>query len=441
MKASTSSFNKDPEAVSNFLCFAFFIFGICQLIPWNVFIKSAPYYGLKMSNSRWAEGMGGYISFTFTGANFAGMVFWVLFAFEGKIMDARGRVITGMTGSLICLSLLGLLTWIDVADGILFPSLMILAGVSGLSVSLMTKGLFNIVACLPPRLTAFLIGGQAFAGLLVSLINILCVLVQWDSNATNSFEIALCFFIGTGIVACADMIFFTLFCLSNHNGSLLNKAIIHPKSSKGHSKKDLRHLWDVFRSISGLSFGITSTLAATICIYATFVAATSSAPNDALASKLRIPFLFAMYDFGDLLGRALPTIKLFTINPKSKLLIITPWIRWVIFLPIFCFFPQSISPIYNNGTIGSDIPYVLLCFIFALSNGYLCSVLIMSAPIHASRPELMASAQSASGSIVAPDEKATSARKEVSGSVMGLFLNLGLVTGAMCSLLLTQLVD
>ena len=67
-----------------------------------------------------------------------------------------------------------------------------------------------------------------------------------------------------------------------------------------------------------------------------------------------------------------------------------------------------------------DYAYFLMLFLFALSNGYAHALLLMNAPVMAARKLKVKDGQSA-------DPRATA------GTIMGLFINLGLASGSLLS--------
>ena len=105
-----------------------------------------------------------------------------------------------------------------------------------------------------------------------------------------------------------------------------------------------------------------------------------------------------------------------------------PWLRILIFLPVFMLsdmhgtsgFFRSVVPIL----IRYDVIYLFFVFLFGASNGYCCTLLMMLCPDRATKRFLQISPAGATG----VDECRAQA-----GSIMGLFINFGLVAGSLAS--------
>lgn len=451
MKGSNA--NKQNLATSqNFLYSSFVLFGLCQLLPWNLYIKSVPYFRVHLSNSHWSQDIASYISSAYTTANFIGIVILVLLRWDERFLGAKGRALSGMTANLISLTLMGIISLLEFPSLTLVISLGVLCAFSGLGVSFMTKGLFNIVACLPPKLTPPLFGGQAIAGLLVSLINVFSLLMnRTQSQVPGSQVTAAYFFIGSGIMVIAIIVF--SICFFGKRNSQTDNGETEERLGLGLGKKTgWNEMIEVWWRILPFALGITSTMAATIAVFATFITLPRTFTSSRFWSLFYSPFIFVSFDIGDLMGRTLPTIKCLLPTHGSKLLLSSPWLRWIIFLPLFLVFSPagmtslSLSTPSTSSFKIVDIIYFAVCFVFGISNGYVCTVLLMQAPLAASprcveiipQESEMSSEQVVDTEL--PSHTNNIAQKEIAGSLMGLFLNLGLVLGAVCSFCFRRLI-
>jgi len=124
---------------------------------------------------------------------------------------------------------------------------------------------------------------------------------------------------------------------------------------------------------------------------------------------------FLVYNLGDYLGRTIsaqPCLR----KPGSKLCLIIAVLR-IVFIPLLMV--CNAAPDTRTHTpilISSDPIYVALMTVFAISNGYLTSVVMVSAP-----------------------RRVESHQQETAANLMAGILGLGLATGAALSALLVQL--
>jgi hypothetical protein len=193
----------------------------------------------------------------------------------------------------------------------------------------------------------------------------------------------------------------------------------------------------VFSRIRWFAVGILLTLGITISIVAAFLTSPRRflGPNDGIIALYYVPLIFIIYDAGDFLGRWLPAFSFLAGHPKSLFVQISPWLRAIVFIPLFMFFaPVNIgrtieesTGVFSLGT--ADLFYAFLSFTFGVSNGYCCTALLMHAP------SLAISGQSTvtvDGTTINVDSKW---ERESCGSVMGLFLTTGLLLGSVSSFL------
>lgn len=119
-----------------------------------------------------------------------------------------------------------------------------------------------------------------------------------------------------------------------------------------------------------------------------------------------IPFGFLIWNLGDLLGRILCGFKRFQLA-QPKLLALCSFAR-IAFIPLY--FLCNIKG--NGAVVESDLFYWVVGLTFGISNGWVGSNVMMTAPVYVDEGE-----------------------KEACGGFMGLCLVAGLATGSMASFL------
>lgn len=121
---------------------------------------------------------------------------------------------------------------------------------------------------------------------------------------------------------------------------------------------------------------------------------------------------YLIFSSGDYIGRVLSGIVQWPRNNPWCVIVLS--VARVIFIPALMFCnaqPRHHLPVY----IHSDIYYILITIVFAISNGYLCNIAFILAP-----------------TVVDPQER------EVASAMMGAFLGMGLTTGAALSLYMVK---
>ena len=97
-------------------------------------------------------------------------------------------------------------------------------------------------------------------------------------------------------------------------------------------------------------------------------------------NDLFVPFSFLMFNLNDFIGRSLAgccSARLSRGREGHTALVASAWVRWI-FFPLFmlCNVDKTQLPIVFT----SDAFPIIFMVIFALSNGYLSSVMMMTAP-------------------------------------------------------------
>lgn len=188
----------------------------------------------------------------------------------------------------------------------------------------------------------------------------------------------------------------------------------------------------VIRKCGGLIFAVAYVFAITLAVFPSITALIKSVvrhdPDDSqriitdgnrfLDDDVFVAFHFVLFNVGDWVGRTLPifpSMRTF----KTKLLVLYSLAR-TLFVPAFLMCNVVVSDRKMAAVIDNDVIYMLLVWIFAVSNGWLGSLTMMAAP---------------------QQESITSAtEKSLIGSVMSFSLLVGLAVGGSASFILRAIV-
>lgn len=414
---------------------SFFLFGLAQLLPWNLYMKSVPFFRTKLAGSHFADNMAGSMSSAFTTCNMIAMIVLVIFRVDEWAMSTSSRVVLGISGNaLLILAMIGL-CFVNVSDEKLFWMVISIVGMAGLFTSFMMKGLYGMLAKFPSTMTPALLSGQAAVGFIISSANLLSTFINRGKSA-DQIGTVIYFTVGVSIMLLAVSVYIWNYYRSPVFREYMGIAMIgdEENSSEKMHRAPFRMLLRVLKRLRWYALGIMMALAVTINIFATFITSPRVAfAKDSFMTEydyLYGPVIFILYDIGDLLGRWLPAIPSVASSAKNlRFVEIFPWFRLVV-LPLFF----AISPLEIGG-IGpkpeylgrEDFTYALLVFLFGFSNGYSNTLLLMHAPsVGVKKDPLM---MSMSPTLCEKLER------ESCGSLMGLFLNFGLVIGSYSSFL------
>lgn len=261
-------------------------------------------------------------------------------------------------------------------------------------------GLLGVAGKFPPKYMGGVFSGQALGGIFASGTNI--VLLALGANVVNAafydFLIAV-IFLGTALVTYLMVTrseFFQHFADENsaktvmklpEDGKLLGEmepgvALIQPKSV---------NLWSVFVQILFYAIAVFSIFTVTLgCFPSITVLVESSYLGTTWGDVYFIPVAcFLLFNVGDFLGR---TAAEFLKWPKpgraGMIIVLLISLARFAFIPLFIFCNINDSNRNVSMTVfGADWAYFLIMSMFSLSNGYLASICMISAPQLLKTPE------------------------------------------------------
>lgn len=430
------------------LYLSFILFGLAQLLPWNVYLKSVPYFRMRMEDVPVAGWVSTCMASAYSLCNFGTTLVLVLLRWDEFVLGTPGRICIGITGNALLMLLMASVVMLSSLPPMtLFALTVTISALAGSVTAMLIKGLLGMAACFPPNLTPAMVAGQAVAGLLVSVASLFSALSNGGGDVSASSAGPVAYFVVGAVVLLLTL---AIFCLNlrlstrfqAHMGA---DAVPLEGEKKGH--KDRRIPAAVTRAVFSrtkfLAIGLACSLAVTITFFSSFL----TAPRRNAAEKLQHLYpaiIFIIYDVGDLIGRWLPAFRPLAGHPKSRVMLIAPYVRLLGYALLFVLLaPVSLGPRVDGGGGGTvskpqgiDAIYALLVFSFGITNGYLVTLFLMHAPSVAISEHRL----SIEASPIAPGGKTGLARteesrmeREAGGTLMGLFLNIGLVTGSLSS--------
>ena len=405
--------------------------GLSLLFPWNTILKIIPYLRVKLKGTKFEGNFTNYLTTSFSASNVLFMAIFVLGRVEEHIIHSnQTRIIIGLAFNAFLLGIAATGPLFDIfgfniisANGY-FYLLMTVAILIGLNNSLLQKGVYGFTAKFPSNYTPMLLVGQGMAGFITTLVSF--------GLAKGTSGMALLFFWIALIIILIGLI---LFLLAQRISPTFKQ---YTNGDDIRSRVPWEEMKERVKEIKFYAIAMLTIMALTLSLYpavAALIYPSSWSPNKDKISRYEELFLqicYLAFDIGDVLGKSLPNFKLFKFNPHHKLTRFIAYARFIYF-PLF-FSCHIVVPTKGGGfkeggpwgwLIKSDIIFFLIHFSFAVTNGYGNSLLLMAAPIVAT--------EHFTSNGKHEDDPENEKRKGIAGSIMGLFINLGLAIGSALS--------
>lgn len=428
----------------------FTLIGIALLWPWNCYLSALAYYGDRFLHSPALVKI--YSSTMMSVSTIALTTFNYFLSQKQKGANYIYRINTGLGLTIAIFVVMAFSCTMDLFirmnDTVFFTGLMLMVLFSAMATCLAQNGTMATVNILGQLYTNAVMVGQAIAGTLPSIALILSIVLFGDRNHQGFFEPPdeasddyyldknyglFIYYITASLVSMASILLFAL-CGYLKQESLyqaLSEIMEEgegPNSGSAHVEAldalgDVQHshvpfavLWSKLKMIVMTIF---FTFSITLC-FPVFASVVESVHQDSefllFKKSIYIPFIYLVWNVGDLVGRILCGLA------NSKILIESPRILLfyscarLAFIPLFL--TCNIHPQGQGAIIPSDTWYILLNFLFGLSNGQLATSCFMIVGNHCDGAD----------------------EKEAAGGFTTVFLSVGLAVGSVMSYFLVLVV-
>ena len=157
--------------------------GLGNLFPWNVFITASTYYASRFCGTSFESNFENFFSVSYTVAQTIGLAFSVVYS---EKFTFRTRIITPLTFYCFVFALTTIFVLIPFPSTLLFWITLLSTTLCGLLTASLSGGLFGLAGKLPPLYTGALMTGQGFAGLTVSISNIITTIASSDTTCVDN---------------------------------------------------------------------------------------------------------------------------------------------------------------------------------------------------------------------------------------------------------------
>ncbi|CAK4032443.1 Nucleoside transporter FUN26 [Lecanosticta acicola] len=406
----------------------FLLLGISMLWAWNMFLAAGPYFQRRFHSNSWIyENFQAAEISVSTITNLGSML--ILTRLQANASYPK-RIVASLLINMVVFSLLAISTAVQTSAEVYFGFLMVVMFLTSLATGLCQNGIFAYVSGFAePRYTQGIMTGQAVAGVLPCILQIVSVLsVQGRGRMPHEgpphgpppvpWTAALAYFVtATAISVVTLLAFGYLFARNWQPKKNVQDESDDPDAAAAaaEDRKAIPLLY-LLRKLVWLAGGVFVTFVITMVFPVFTQQIVSVRPPEEQSPILQppsfIPLALLFWNAGDLIGRlitAVPSLSL-VLRPR---IVFGLAVSRVVFIGLY-----HLCNIRGQGAIvNSDFFYlVMVQLFFGLSNGYLGSTCMIGA-----------------GECVEEEER------EAAGGFMGLCLVAGLTVGSLLSFFITGL--
>lgn len=447
--------------------FTFTVIGVALLWPWNCFLSASAYYGERFFHTPSLVKI--YSLTMMSVSTIVSTTFSFYLSQSQRGVDYKQRINIGLFATIAVFLLMAISCvsdlFVRMNDYVFFIYLMVMVFVSATATCLAQNGTMATVNVLGKIYTNAVMVGQAIAGTLPSVVLIASILIVGvkernpnvnigeDEHVDKNFGVFI-YYITASLISVASIALLaltgsesskTLYRSLNHlieEGEEVER--VHDESNMGPFSDDE----DTIRPINVVEPGlltdslppaeihvpfgvmwaklklivmtIFSDFAVTL-VFPVFASIVESVHSDSdhifFHKTIFIPFIYLIWNLGDLIGRLLcgASNSVFLIKSPNHLIIYS--LLRFLFVPLFMtcnIHPLSLAPL-----ILSDLWYILLQFLFGFSNGQLATSCFMVVGDHCDNDN----------------------ERRAAGGFTTVFLSTGLAVGSILSYLLVLVIN
>lgn len=347
---------------------SFLMIGVALLWPWNSFLSASLYFqhDVFKDTTIYAHV---YISTMMTISTISSVVFnfWLSkrqHSYAKRI--ARGLVWEILVFGLLCLFVVvhkGFPDWMN------FTFLMSMVLVSSLGTAMTQNGAMALANVFGAQFSQAVMMGQAIAGVLPSLV--LFAISYIGESRDQSVGGIFAYFFSTVLVSVACII---LYRVSSIDGADKVDLLIQDVESDPQAEAVPFSL--LFKKLRYLVLAIFTTFAVTL-LFPVF-AANTFVNGLPMHNAQYIPFIFTVWNLGDLYGRAISGYSFFQSENFTPFKAFLYSVARIALVPaFFCFNLNDSRKLSSPSPVLSDLLYILLQFVFGVTNGNALSVSFM----------------------------------------------------------------
>ncbi|CAR27730.1 hypothetical protein ZYGR_0N02160 [Zygosaccharomyces rouxii] len=374
----------------------FLFIGIGLLWPWNCILGASQYFkhDVFLDNTLWSKI---FASSMMTVSTVSSTLFNIWLA--KRQHSYSERVVRGLIWEIIVFIILGILTllksWFSLP--FIFISIMVLVAISSVATAMTQNGIMAVANVHGPVFSQAVMVGQAVAGVLPSVV---LFIISFSSDPSRQSTGGILFYFLT--TAAVSIVSIILYRVNQIGAKLVN---VSPGSSPSSQVPFSVH----YDKLKHLVLSIFTTFVVTL-IFPVF-ASTILVKGLPLANSQFVPFIFTIWNLGDLYGRIIADWPQFRSPKFTPFKVFVYSLLRMLFVPLFFLFSRVNSSEHTSSPMVKDLLYTLLQFLFGLTNGHVISISFMKVP----------------------EALTTDEEKEAAGGFTNIFVSAGLTLGSVLS--------
>lgn len=435
-----------PRDRYNFIYIGFIILGVTTLLPWNFFITATDYWMYKFRNVSEPTGddqqtLIYYYNRTYTleknaertllqtffesylaiASNLAMLSTMILNTLYGQRFDQKKRLYVSLTLMLIIFVITTIFVLIDTdqIQYVFFGITIVLVILISSSSAIFQSAIFGSVSSFPSHCMHAMVGGQAVAGLLAVVVQILSM-----SRDIGPIMSGLWYFLASTLfLALAIVIYwfmdteYTRHYLNPHGSTNSTGTTQDIETASNNVMSNKAELIEALRDSWHFALSVAVVFWSTLSVFpAVSVLILPQHPDTSFfTGRFFTPITtFFLFNLGDLVGRICSSYVPLPIRAKKLLLSLTFGRIFISFLILFCnVTPRRHTPVLFQ----SDLYYPIFNTLMAVTNGYVFSSAMVMASKNCQRN-----------------------RSELTGFIMATSLGVGLTLGSFTSTILLNII-
>ncbi|KAJ4500035.1 nucleoside transporter-domain-containing protein [Lentinula lateritia] len=408
-----------------------FVLGCAVLLPWNALITAIPYFLSRLSGSSLQSTFISYLSITFTLSNFLCLAHATA---TSKQMAPSRRATISLTGITVLTLLLTLSTFLTLSPGFFFTFVLLNGIAQAAFGSYLQNSVIAVASLFGPAAVQAMLAGQAAVAVVVSTVQVISAAASvhtstesmdgpaaidasdvLSSRARDPEERSAFIFFGLSTIflvfsAAAHRWLVSLPAYHSVVGALEarkpepelgtddeRRILVSAGPSQGLLTQK-QSIWRVAKTNVLYEIAVAYVFTVTLTV---FPPITSSIlpTNPSIHPLLFTSIHFLVFGLGDFFGRYICSFPRLLVWSAKHLLALSLSRTLFIFLFLLCNVqrppnptPESLSSLIPDSPIppiiNSDFLFMLILFLFGLSNGYVASMCMMSAPSLEHNPRL-----------------------------------------------------
>lgn len=389
----------------------FLLIGVGLLWPWNNILSAILFFQNNIFNETTIYAKI-FASSMMTVSTLSSLLFNIYL--ERRQHSYTTRVVRGLIWQFTAFILLTFVCSISksIWMGLEFFIIMVLISISSIATAWTQNGIMAIANVFGPEYSQSVMMGQAVAGVLPSVVLLLVSLGKTDDGAGNESNKGIYFyFLTTSIVCVSCIILFFKMKIGDRLNSISerNDTSIQTDGTERNAVPFLV----LYSKLKYLVLSIITTFIVTL-IFPVF-GANVFVTGLPMSNVQYIPLIFTMWNLGDLYGRMIANWAMFRDPSFSPYKTFVYSVLRIAFIPFFFYFTIKSRGKDESGagihSVKLDLGYILLQFLFGVTNGHIISMSFMKVP----------------------ESLTTDQEKEAAGGFTSIFVSTGLAIGSIIS--------